>query len=369
MTNPIPAGRDDTGSSLPAAHHTPPPNSRGLALTSLLIASLTVAAGWYVFSVAFDQAAVSGNNARWAFLGTAALTPLLLLPPIVALRDSIAARRHWLAGDTVGARLRASRSRGRALGTFGYIGAYLPILFIVIVLTANDGAVRSVFLSWDMVTQTFGGILKALLLNVQIAVIAMLIVLVLGLVIAIGRLLPGAPFRPIRALAIAWVDLFRAIPAIILIYLIGFGLPLTGIPVVADQSPVVYAIVALALTYSAYVSEVYRSGIESIHPSQVAAGRSLGLSATTTLRKIVLPQAFRRIIPALLTFFVGMQKDTALVGVLGLVDAFAQARIYSANYFNLTPVVVVCALFIILTIPQTRLVDGLLARDQRRREK
>jgi polar amino acid transport system permease protein len=228
--------------------------------------------------------------------------------------------------------------------------------------------VRTVFFSWDLVQQTFGGILKALLLNLQIAVSAMIIVLVLGLVVAIGRLLPGRSFRPIRLLAIGWVDLFRAIPAVILIYLIGFGLPLTGLPVIGSLSPVMYAILALSLTYSAYVAETYRAGIESIHPSQVAAGRSLGLSSYKTMRLVVLPQAVRRIVPSLLTFFVGMQKDTALVGVLGLVDAFAQARIYSANYFNLTPVMVVCGLFIILTIPQTRFVDALLSRDQRRRE-
>jgi polar amino acid transport system permease protein len=369
VTEQIHAGRGDgESSSLPTSRHSPPPASLTRAFTSLTIASLVVIAGWYVFSVAAAQAEAIGSAVRWLCLGAAALSPVLILPPIAALRDSLAARRKWAAGDSATSRIFAAASRGRSLGTFGYLGAYLPVLFIVVVLTANDGAVRTVFLSWDMVTLTFGGILRALMLNVQIAVVSMLIVLVLGLVIAIGRLLPGKPFRPIRALAIAWVDLFRAVPAIILIYLIGFGLPLTGIPVVADQSPVVYAILALALTYSAYVSEVYRAGIETIHPSQVAAGRSLGLSASKTLRIVVLPQAIRRIVPALLTFFVGMQKDTALVGILGLVDAFAQARIYSANYFNLTPVVVVCALFIILTIPQTRLVDGLLARDRRRKE-
>ena len=297
----------------------------------------------------------------------ATVMPLILVPPILAVRDTIRAQRLWDRGEVSPSRITASGSRARAFGTFGYVGAVIPVLMVVTVLVANDGAVRSVFFSWDMVGTTFGGILDALLVNLQIAVTAMLIVLVVGLLVAIGRLLPGRSFRPIRALAIGWVDIFRAIPAIILIYLIGFGLPLTGLPIVGSLSPISYAILALSLTYSAYVAETYRAGIESVHPSQIAAGRSLGLTPYKTMRLVILPQAIRRIVPSLLTFFVGMQKDTALVGVLGIVDAFAQSRIYSANYFNLTPVMVVCGLFIILTIPQTRFVDALLSRDQRKR--
>jgi polar amino acid transport system permease protein len=346
----------------------PPPASRALALVALSVAGVTVLCGWFVFSVAAEQAASAESWMQALCIGAATVMPLLLLPPIFGLRDSIRAQRLWHRHEVVESRHLASSSRGRSLGTFGYVGAVAPVLVGVTILIANDGAVRTVFFSWDLVQQTFGGILKALLLNLQIAVSAMIIVLVLGLVVAIGRLLPGRSFRPIRLLAIGWVDLFRAIPAVILIYLIGFGLPLTGLPVIGSLSPVMYAILALSLTYSAYVAETYRAGIESIHPSQVAAGRSLGLSSYKTMRLVVLPQAVRRIVPSLLTFFVGMQKDTALVGVLGLVDAFAQARIYSANYFNLTPVMVVCGLFIILTIPQTRFVDALLSRDQRRRE-
>lgn len=345
----------------------PPPGSRALAVSALMAAIISVLAGWYVFSVAAEQASAAGSWIQILCVGAATAMPVLLVPAILALRDSRQAQRLWEKEDVRGSRQRASESRGRSLGTFGYVGAVIPVLAVVTILVANDGAVRSVFFSWEMAQKTLGGIFKALLLNIQIAVTAMIIVLVVGLVVAIGRLLPGRFFRPIRLLAIGWVDIFRAIPAIILIYLIGFGLPLTGLPIIGSMSPVMYAILALSLTYSAYVAETYRAGIESIHPSQIAAGRSLGLTPYKTMRLIILPQAIRRIVPSLLTFFVGMQKDTALVGVLGLVDAFAQARIYSANYFNLTPVMVVCGLFIILTIPQTRFVDALLSRDQRRR--
>lgn len=345
----------------------PPPETRALAVAALLTAASSVLAGWYVFSIAAEQASAAGSWIQILCLLAATAMPVILLPPIVALRDSRRAKRLWGRGEVSASRQVASESRGRSLGTFGYVGAVIPLLVVVAMLVANDGAVRSVFFSWEMAQKTIGGILQALLLNVQIAISAMTIVLAVGLVVAIGRLLPGRSFRPIRLLAIGWVDIFRAIPAIILIYLIGFGLPLTGLPVISSMSPVMYAILALSLTYSAYVAETYRAGIESIHPSQVAAGRSLGLSSFKTMRLVVLPQAIRRIVPSLLTFFVGMQKDTALVGVLGLVDAFAQSRIYSANYFNLTPVMVVCGLFIILTIPQTRFVDALLSRDQRKR--
>jgi polar amino acid transport system permease protein len=160
--------------------------------------------------------------------------------------------------------------------------------------------------------------------------------------------------------------MFRGLPAIINIYLIGFGIPLTGLPVLKDLSPESYAILALTLTYGAYVAEVYRAGIESIHWSQVAAARSLGLSYIQTLRYVVVPQAVRRIIPPLLNDFIGLQKDTALVNVIGSIDAFNQARIIGSNHFNLSPVTTVALLFILITIPQTRLVDRLIERDQRR---
>jgi polar amino acid transport system permease protein len=181
------------------------------------------------------------------------------------------------------------------------------------------------------------------------------------------RLLPGPSGRPLRWLATLYVDTFRAIPSIIVLYLVGFGLSLAKVPVVQNMSPIWLAIIALTLTYAGYVAEVYRAGIDSIHPSQWAASRSLGLSYGMTLRTVIIPQAVRRIVPPLLNDFIGLQKDTALIGVMGVTDAFLQSRLVASNVFNLSPVIVVAVLFVIITIPQARFVDRLIAREQGRR--
>jgi len=182
----------------------------------------------------------------------------------------------------------------------------------------------------------------------------------------VARLIPGKTAAPIRAIATLYTDIFRGMPAIITIYLIGFGLPLSGLPILKDLSVETYAIIALTLTFGAYVAEVYRAGIESIHWSQVAAARSLGLTYMQTMRYVIVPQAVRRIVPPLLNDFIGLQKDTALVNVIGSIDAFNQAKILSSNYFNLSPVTVVAFLFVVITIPQARFVDRILEREQRR---
>ena len=177
-------------------------------------------------------------------------------------------------------------------------------------------------------------------------------------------------FFPLRAIAVVYTDLFRGIPTILVIYMLGFGIPalqLGWLPVETEFWGIPYwGVLALVLVYSAYVSEVYRAGIDSVHPSQAAAARSLGLSHGRALRFVVLPQAVRRVIPPLLNDFIGLQKDTALVGLLGVVEAFRQAQIEAAENFNFTPYVVAALLFILLTIPLARLTDWLVARDRRR---
>lgn len=233
-------------------------------------------------------------------------------------------------------------------------------------LTANDHAVQRVFFDPEFMWKTLGDIGIAFGRNIGIALAAEAIVLVLGLLLAIGRLLPGPAARPVRFLSIAYVDGFRAIPAIIIIYLIGFGLPLSEIPVLSEIGPFWSAVLALGLTHAAYAAEVYRSGIESIHHSQTSAARSLGLSYPKTLRFVIVPQAVRRVLPPMLNSFIGLQKDTALVMVIGVVEAFTQATTYASRYFNLSSVTVVAILFILITIPQTRLVDQLISRDRRR---
>ena len=208
------------------------------------------------------------------------------------------------------------------------------------------------------------GIVRAFAVNIQLFVIAEILVLVLGLLLAVLRSLPGPVFFPLRILATAYTDIFRAIPGVVIIFLIGFGIPGLGF-VDPKMDKVWFGVAALTLVYSAYVSEVYRAGIESVHPSQDAAARSLGMSRIQSLRHVVVPQAVRRVIPPLLNDFIGLQKDTVLVSFIGLVEIFRFAQIKQAAAFNFTPYVVVALVFIIVTIPLTRLTDVLIARDRR----
>jgi polar amino acid transport system permease protein len=237
------------------------------------------------------------------------------------------------------------------------------VLFVV--SSAGWPEVRRAFFDGDIFRASFPTIAEAFLLNIRIFLIAELVILVLALVIAVLRSLPGAVLFPIRALAVVYTDIFRAVPAILVIYVLGFGAPaleLSGIP----RSPLFWGVTSLVLVYSAYVAEVYRAGIESVHPSQEAAARSLGLSRFQALRFVILPQAVRRVIPPLLNDFIGLQKDSALVALIGPVEAFRQSQIEVAGSFNYTPYLATALLFVLLTIPLARLTDWLVARDQRR---
>ncbi|AJF69463.1 polar amino acid ABC transporter permease [Streptomyces vietnamensis] len=286
-----------------------------------------------------------------------------------AVLAAVRARRAGLAqgaGDLVTARRLSAGSRASARLTAGLCLAVLVLAGTLTFVTANDAAVQKTFLQTALMSQSAAEITRAFGTNVIIFMATQALVMVLGLVLALARIAPGAAGRPLRWLAVAYIDMFRAMPAIIVIYLVGFGLPLTGFPGLAGLSPTSYAVLALTLTYGAYTAEVYRAGIEGVHRSQVAAARSLGFGYARTMRYVVLPQAGRRIVPPMLNNFIGLQKDTALVGVIGTIDVFTQAKIYSANQFNLSAVTVVAALFIVITIPQARLADYLVARDQRR---
>jgi polar amino acid transport system permease protein len=225
--------------------------------------------------------------------------------------------------------------------------------------------IRRQFFDGHEFAATFPGIADAFLLNVKIFCIAEAIILPLALLIAVVRSLPGPVFFPLRLLAIAYADFFRGVPTLLVIVTLGFGAPaleLQGVP----RSTTFWAIVSLVLVYTAYVSEVYRAGIESVHPSQGAAARSLGLTHGQSLSYVVLPQAVRRVIPPLLNDFIGLQKDTALVGFLGSIEAFNQSQINAAATFNYTPYLVAAVLFVAMTIPLARFTDWLVARDRRR---
>jgi polar amino acid transport system permease protein len=244
------------------------------------------------------------------------------------------------------------------------------LVFAVVVVLGVTNApgwpeVRRQFFNGEVFRESLDVVPEAFLLNIRIFLIAEVLILVFALVIAILRSLPGPVFFPLRALAVAYADFFRGVPTILFIFLLGFGAPalqISGVP----RDVLFWAVVALVLVYSAYVSEVYRAGIESVHPSQEAASRSLGLSRAQTLRYVILPQAVRRVMPPLLNDFIGLQKDTALVSLLGPVEALRQAQIQAAHNFNYTPYVVAALLFVILTIPLARLTDWLVVRDRRR---
>ena len=227
--------------------------------------------------------------------------------------------------------------------------------------------VRDRFFDWSYFKASFPEIARAFLLNIKIFCIAEAFILVFALVLAVIRSLPGPAFFPLRALAIAYADFFRGVPTILVIAMLGFGAPGLGLSSV-PTSVTFWGIVSLVLVYTAYVSEVYRAGIESVHPSQRMAARSLGLTYAQTLRHVVLPQAVRRVVPPLLNDFIGLQKDTALVGFLGAIEAFKQSQIDAAATFNYTSYLAAAVLFVALTIPLARFTDYLVARDRRRRQ-
>ncbi len=202
-------------------------------------------------------------------------------------------------------------------------------------------------------------------LNIEMMVVAESLVLVLALLVAVVRGLPGRAAAPFRALAIVYTDIFRGTPLILVIFII-LGFSTLGIAGLSSQSLFLNGVVALTLVYTAYVTEVYRAGIESVHPSQRMAARSLGLSYMQALRHVVLPQAIRRVIPPLLNDFIGLQKDTALITVIGVTEAVAQANFYSTDYFNYAGLTVAAVFFIILTIPLARFTDHLIKVRERR---
>jgi len=251
---------------------------------------------------------------------------------------------------------------------------FFAVVAAIVVLAPGSEIVAERFFDPFHLRQSFLGtesepsVVGAFLLNVYIFVISEVLILILALVIAVVRGIPGPVFFPFRMVAIAYTDLFRGIPLILVLYIIGFGVPGLGLAGISYLSDVTYGIIALVLVYSAYVAEVYRAGIESVHESQNAAARSLGLSRWQSLRFVILPQAIRRVIPPLLNDFIGLQKDTALVSVLGSIEAARAAQIYGASQFNYASYVVAALLFVLITIPLARFTDRLIARDKRRRQ-
>jgi polar amino acid transport system permease protein len=248
-----------------------------------------------------------------------------------------------------------------ALSTVAFFG----LIVLIVVNAPGWPEVRESFFNGEIFRESLREIAPKLLVNIEMFLIAEAFILVFGLAIAILRSLPGPVFFPVRLLSVVYTDFFRGVPTILIIYLLGFGVPALGLSGVPN-SPFFWGVASLVLVYSAYVSEVYRAGIESIHPSQEAAARSLGLTRPQALRFVIVPQAVRRVIPPLLNDFIGLQKDTALVALIGPVEAFRQSQIEVASTFNYTPYFATALLFILLTIPLARFTDSLVARQRRR---
>jgi polar amino acid transport system permease protein len=244
--------------------------------------------------------------------------------------------------------------------------AVFGALALVVVNAPGWQEVQEDFLDAENFARSLPDIVEKFGVNVRLFLIAEVFILVWGLALAVLRSLPGPALFPVRLLATVYVDLFRALPGVLVIFILGFGIPGLGLPGV-PREPFFWAVVALTLIYSAYVSEVYRAGIESVHPSQSAAARSLGLSQAQTFRHVVVPQAIRRVIPPLLNDFIGLQKDTVLVSFIGVVEIFRQSQIRQAATFNFTPYLAVALVFLVVTIPLARFTDWLLARERERR--
>ena len=262
---------------------------------------------------------------------------------------------------------RRSRARRSTLVALASTVAFAVVAVLSVTSAPGWPRTRDSFFDVSVAADALPAVLTGLWLNVRVLVVAAVLVVVVGLGVALLRTLRGPVWTPVRMLAAGYTDVFRGLPLIILLYLVGFGLPglrLQGVP----TSPVVLGTAALVLTYGAYVAEVFRAGIEAVHPSQRAAARALGLSHRQSLRLVVLPQAVRTVTPALLNDFVALQKDVGLISVLGAVDAVRAAQIESSRAADFTPYVVAGLLFVLLAIPTARLADWASLRAVRRQQ-
>ena len=275
----------------------------------------------------------------------------------------VASRRSRLLS---GFRLEAEGAKGVAIALLS-TAVFIAVVIVAVTQSAGWPEVKRTFFDWGDISSSFPDIARAFKLNVEIFLVCEVFILIFALILAVLRSLPGPVFFPLRALATIYSDLARGVPTILVVAVLGYGAPalqLTGVP----RSRVFWAGVGLILIYSGYVAEVYRAGIESVHPSQEAAARSLGLSRFQAMRRVILPQAIRRVIPPLLNDFIGLQKDTALVGTLGVIEAFNQSQIDTNATFTYGAYLAAAALFVAITIPLARLTDWLIARDRRRRQ-
>ena len=263
--------------------------------------------------------------------------------------------------DAVRRRLRRRSATVATLATVAVLG----LLAVVILTSPGWARVRETFFSWEDAKASFPEVIRAFGKNVLLFLLAEPLILVVGALVAVVRSTTAAALFPLRLLATFYTDLLRGVPTLLVVILAGFGIPALQLQGVTT-STFWLGLGALVLSYGAYVAEVFRSGIDSIHPSQVASADALGLSHGRAMRYVVLPQATRRVIPPLLNDFISLQKDTALLSSIFVFEALFAAQDYAAYNFNYTPIVVVAVLFVGLTIPLARFTDWMGRRMMRR---
>ncbi len=257
-----------------------------------------------------------------------------------------------------------ARQRNRSIVIAGLSTiAFVLILYLAVPLAPGWERVKASFFNGEIFVKTFPTLLEAFLLDIAIFAWSAPLIALVGLLIALCRSTNAPALFPLRIFGALYVDIFRGVPVVLVIYLIGFGVPGLGLPR-PWNSPYIWGTVALVLTYSAYVAEILRSGIESIHPSQRSAAICLGLSERDAMRYVILPQAVRRVVPANMNMFVALQKDVALLSFIGPVEILRQAGIYKSLLANFTPYVAAAVIFLAVTIPATRYADYLLSRER-----
>jgi polar amino acid transport system permease protein len=264
--------------------------------------------------------------------------------------------------------VRRQASRRSVLISIGSTLAFAAAVVLTLSLTPGWPRVRDTFFNVGTATEAWPRVAEGFLLNLRVLGYSVITVSIFGLLLALLRTVRGAVLFPVRALATGYTDLFRGTPLIVVLYLVGFGIPGLQGPRGVIIPVEVLGTIAITLTYSAYVAEVLRAGIESVHPSQRLAARSLGLSHAQSMRVIVIPQAIRKVTPALMNDFVSMQKDVGLISILGAVDAIRAAGIETSHSATFSPYVLAGLLFVLLAIPTIRLTDWYTARLRRREQ-
>ena len=282
-----------------------------------------------------------------------------------SVHEGAGAQLTTVPTDRRAAREAARRQRARRGAAISIASTIVVLGGLALLITQSKGwpSVKETFFSWDAFKTSFPEILRGFWLDVKLFVSVEIVVLAFGLVVALCRTTRAAALFPVRMLAAVYTDVMRGIPTILLVYLVGFGIPALELPWLPSD-PIVLGGIALALSYSAYVAEVYRAGIDSIHPSQQSAALALGLTSAQSMRHVVLPQAVRRVAPPLLNDFISLQKDVALVSILGPLEAFRVAQIFASENFNYTPLIAAALLYIAVTVPLARIVDRMQSRGQ-----